>query len=141
MPEGYFKLSCDGIILSTGMPVIKKNMIGHTIFGLQLLMDYSVIIANNQWSINWFPIPDYPWFPYPWLPLDVIFDHQSVMSGLIYGGYYMAVHTEKWSFSLSVQKYFTSQGSKRLHYFLTQKRNFVSPSCHVIYLFYKHQWR
>ena len=26
MPKGYFKLSCDGIVLSTGMPVIKKNM-------------------------------------------------------------------------------------------------------------------
>ena len=45
------------------------------------------------------------------------------------------------SFSSSVEKYFTSERSKRVKYFQHEKRNFVSPSDHVmLYLLYKHQW-
>ena len=36
------------------------------------------------------------------------------------------------NFSLSVEKYFTSEHSKRVKYFQHKKRNFVSPSGHVI---------
>ena len=41
----------------------------------------------------------------------------------------------------SVEKYFTSERSERVKYFQHEKRNFVSPSGHVMfYLLYKHQW-
>ena len=45
------------------------------------------------------------------------------------------------NFSLSVEKYFTSERSEREKYFSTWEEQFVSPSGHVIfYLLYKHQW-
>ena len=78
MPTGYFKLSCDGIILSTGMPVIKKNMIGHKILGFNYssITHWSSPIINDQSTDSLslithdIPILDYPWLPvpmdYPW---------------------------------------------------------------------------
>ena len=58
---------------------------------------------------------------------------------IIYRGYYMAARRYE-SFSSSVEKYFTSERSKRVKYFQHEKRNFVSPSDHVmLYLLYKHQ--
>ena len=51
------------------------------------------------------------------------------------------VRAEIRNFSSSVEKYFTSERSERVKYFFQhEKRNFVSPSDHVIfYLLYKHQ--
>ena len=49
-------------------------------------------------------------------------------------------HAEIRNFSLSVEKYFTSERSERGKYFFQHERNFVSPSDHVMfYLSYKHQ--
>ena len=45
------------------------------------------------------------------------------------------------NFSSSVEKYFTSDRSERVKYFQHDKRNFVSPSNHVMfYVWYEHQW-
>ena len=44
------------------------------------------------------------------------------------------------NFSLSVEKYFMSERSDLVNIFQHEKRNFVSPSGHVIlYLLYNHQ--
>ena len=46
------------------------------------------------------------------------------------------------NFSSSIEKYFMSERSERVKYFFQhEKRNFVSPSDHVMFcLLYKHHW-
>ena len=93
----------------------------------------------NQFTGNCFPVVRIVLFFEIKISWPTPLDFLSVLLWLLIED--VTLRAEIRNFSSSVEKYFTIERSERAKYFQHEKRNFVSPSGHVMfYLLYKHQW-